>query len=655
MRAFIPHLSQLLRMITKDYAFITSLPSYSSSLHHHSLQQDNSASLHDSTVSSTSPTRTRSRTATREAVEEEQEDSPSASPTKDNDKEKEDNKKEKKKIKRNKKDIFTSYLSGVMGGARENLYRQYVNPTHHTTLPKTDDQGQPQPQQAQPQQAQPQVSSQQVKKTPSFKKSNSLPISQKESSKGASSSEGRGGGGGGGGGEEEFTLVVTPETALVSSSSIFLPLLSVELQSITPQNEFITSVTLQSLLIVITNISLFSPPPPPPHTPPTQPTQPSKYELLQTLELSFPSTPLTESLIFILLQYPHHHLIQLHGLQILNQFILQEYSLKILCCCVNKLLNNAMVNAVEENSKAIHSLFCTLLFNLIAVIDQTPNQRNQQVNGAATASAAASASAAVATAEGTDSAAVGERGGEGKGKGKKRDDKERDGNGNGKSSVLSDEELSMKKMSTENEISRESQGIALTSSSGRSRDPSSLIPGVVPGSGGGREGCGGALEGRGGGGTGHHFKECIMKWGLYKWLYVILKSASHEIAYKACQLITLLAYNETNANLICDSGIVRIILLLLEKFSQVLRIQFEGLRSILTLCRATNSTIKIIKILKGEKILKTTRKYLKHLIATSEEMKVKELFAKNQLSKEEIEEIYLESSVKKRIDQCFLS
>jgi hypothetical protein len=153
----------------------------------------------------------------------------------------------------------------------------------------------------------------------------------------------------------------------------------------------------------------------------------------------------------------------------------------------------------------------------------------------------------------------------------------------------------------------------------------------------------------------HEIKDCIMKWGLYKWLYVILKKDSPEIAAKACDLITLLAYSSLHGNLICDSGIIRIILLLLEKYPHHLRVQYDGLRAILTLCQVTQNTIKIIKILKGEKVLKATRKYLKQFLITAEETKTKDLLLKNKIRREEIEEVYSESSVKKKLDQCFLS
>ena len=105
-------------------------------------------------------------------------------------------------------------------------------------------------------------------------------------------------------------------------------------------------------------------------------------------------------------------------------------------------------------------------------------------------------------------------------------------------------------------------------------------------------------------------KKAMVGAGVHKWLYVVIKGASPITGPLACNAVFNLINRSTDSTLaVGESGIVRPTLLLLEKFPDDLKVQYEGLQLITALCR-DKTVFRTVKENKGEPIITASRKML---------------------------------------------
>jgi hypothetical protein len=143
------------------------------------------------------------------------------------------------------------------------------------------------------------------------------------------------------GGEEDSLTVV----AVSNDRTLYEPLINTPLLPINASHEFLSSCAIQTIATLIlfdhSHDSLF---------------------LFYQYELLFQETPLCEATLYLMLQHPHHAVIQTKGLFVLHHLLRNQISVAMLSACFERVLCQLMEIHGEETS--LHSAFLHFLLLL---------------------------------------------------------------------------------------------------------------------------------------------------------------------------------------------------------------------------------------------------------------------------------------------------
>ena len=103
---------------------------------------------------------------------------------------------------------------------------------------------------------------------------------------------------------------------------------------------------------------------------------------------------------------------------------------------------------------------------------------------------------------------------------------------------------------------------------------------------------------------------------VFKWLYIVIKAGSPENAPLACTAIRSIADTEERAEAMGNAGLVKTVVLLLDKHASILKVQVEGLRTIVVLCKS-QVCFRQFKTIGGIKRVKLAREFLRSVLAGS--------------------------------------
>mmetsp|Transcript_22438 Transcript_22438/g.32725 ORF Transcript_22438/g.32725 Transcript_22438/m.32725 type:complete len:1238 (+) Transcript_22438:101-3814(+) len=141
---------------------------------------------------------------------------------------------------------------------------------------------------------------------------------------------------------------------------------------------------------------------------------------------------------------------------------------------------------------------------------------------------------------------------------------------------------------------------------------------------------------------------------VFKWLYIVIKAASPENAPLACRAVTMISDTQERAEAMGNAGISRYVLLLLDKHTAILKVQMEGLRTVVALCKSS-VCYKQIKSAGGEKRIQRARAFLRNILAGSSDERALPILDQSIYTREDIVEL-LESSAPRRMsDKCLVS
>lgn len=168
-------------------------------------------------------------------------------------------------------------------------------------------------------------------------------------------------------------MVITDEmrvqlmNEIAEARGLYEPLLNTALLPINPAYEFLSSCTVQTISTLISFDFLTNPYSHHLSTSTTgslkSSTSNSALFLFYQYEILFHDTPLGEAIIYLMLQYPHHSLIQLKGITLIQHFLANILFIPLINVCYMKLLCQIMENYSDDTS--IHSSFCRILISLV--------------------------------------------------------------------------------------------------------------------------------------------------------------------------------------------------------------------------------------------------------------------------------------------------
>jgi hypothetical protein len=143
---------------------------------------------------------------------------------------------------------------------------------------------------------------------------------------------------------------------------LYEPLVNTPLHPINPSYEFLSSCAIQTIHTLI----LFD------HSHDT-------LFLFYQYEILFQETPLPEAVVYLMLQYPHHPLIQTKGIFIIQKFLENQLSIPMMSACFERVLCQLMEGQGEDGT--IHSSFCKILLSLASVEPEDTDTESNEGKG----------------------------------------------------------------------------------------------------------------------------------------------------------------------------------------------------------------------------------------------------------------------------------
>ncbi|CAE7457799.1 unnamed protein product, partial [Symbiodinium microadriaticum] len=110
-----------------------------------------------------------------------------------------------------------------------------------------------------------------------------------------------------------------------------------------------------------------------------------------------------------------------------------------------------------------------------------------------------------------------------------------------------------------------------------------------------------------------HERIRLVRSAVFKWLYVVIRAGSPENAPLACKAVSMIADIEERAEVMGNAGLMRTVVLLLDKHISILKVQVEGLRTIVTLCKS-QVCFRQLKAIGGVKKVKRAREFLRSIL-----------------------------------------
>ena len=141
---------------------------------------------------------------------------------------------------------------------------------------------------------------------------------------------------------------------------------------------------------------------------------------------------------------------------------------------------------------------------------------------------------------------------------------------------------------------------------------------------------------------------------VFKWLYIVIKAGSPENAPLACMAIRSIADSEERAEAMGNAGMVKAVVLLLDKHASVLKVQMEGLRTIVALCKS-QMCFRQFKSAGGVKRVKRTRAFLRSVLALSRDGQSPPMLEQSPYVAEDLAELLDMSSPGKLGEKCVVS
>jgi hypothetical protein len=111
-------------------------------------------------------------------------------------------------------------------------------------------------------------------------------------------------------------------------------------------------------------------------------------------------------------------------------------------------------------------------------------------------------------------------------------------------------------------------------------------------------------------------RNAIISHSLYKWLFIPIKCAWHDVTPTACRAVSLIANTEERAEILGTSRICEVLIKTLNKLENVATVQIDGLRAALALSKS-EVCVRKLKAEGGKKVLGNTRRFVVKILGSN--------------------------------------